>query len=89
MSAAPGIYLVVRDPALITQARGLRPYTDVAVRAQCAPATICLLATGARRRVTAELAGRIEDALDQPRGTLFALTPADQATLEPYSDRVA
>lgn len=85
MANPPGIFLVVRDPQLLNQARGRRSYKDVADAAECAAATVCLLATGKRERVTADLAGRIEDALDVPRGTLFALSADDHVRLQPYS----
>jgi transcriptional regulator with XRE-family HTH domain len=85
MANQPGIFLVVRDPQRINEARAGRSYKQIADVAECAPATVCLLATGNRHRVTAKLAARLEDALGVPRGDLFGLAPEDAELLAHYS----
>jgi hypothetical protein len=84
MANQPGIFLVVRDPQRIKAAQAGRTYKQVADVAECAPATLCLLATGRRKNVTAALGARLEDALGVDRGELFGLAPEDAALLAHY-----
>jgi hypothetical protein len=84
MPGTPGIFLVPRDAANLDAARAGRTYSSVASSAGCSASFLCDLCHGVSRRVTASLAGRIEDALGVPRGSLFMLEPADAELLMPY-----
>lgn len=80
----PGIFLVPRSAADLDAARSDRSYGSVAAAAECSVSFLWDLCNGSSRRVTAAIAGRIEDALGVPRGALFTLEPADVALLAPY-----
>lgn len=55
---------------------------DLARKVGVSPTSINLLATGKRHTTSVGVAGRIEDALGVPRGSLFALDQPD--VLAPY-----
>lgn len=81
--ATNGIYLVPRDVLALATARRLT-YRQLAALVGCSQSFLCELERGTAVHVTADLAARIEDALDCPRGTLFRLRPADAVLLAPY-----
>lgn len=81
---ASGIYLVPHQPADLDSARAGRSYATIAEAAGCSPSFLCQLVTGSARRVTVDLAARIEDALGRDRGSLFGLSSSDVDLLKPY-----
>jgi DNA-binding transcriptional regulator YdaS (Cro superfamily) len=84
-----GIYLTCIAPEKIVSGRGGRTYTEVAREAGVSVPFLNQLATGNACRVRAAHAAAIEDALGVPRGSVFALSPADAELLAPYRAPVA
>jgi hypothetical protein len=82
-SPRAGIYLEPRQ-AEIREARHGRQFRAIAAAAGCSASVLCEIETGVQRRVSADLAHRLEAALDAPRGSLFHLAPADAELLRPY-----
>lgn len=78
-----GIYLQPKR-AEIRDARDGRQFRAIAAAAGCSASVVCEIETGVKRRVSADLAHRLEIALGAPQGSLFHLAPADAALLRPY-----
>lgn len=91
MSRHGGVYLVVRDPHRIGEAkkRAATTFKQLALATGCSKGFLCELMLGTATRIDARRAARIEDALGVPRGELFTLADDDSSLLTQYLNRGA
>lgn len=79
------VCLVPRDLTRLQAARGRRSYGDIAAAAGCSKSVVWELFNGRSRAVSADLAGRLEDAVGAPRGALFQLPPQVTTLIRAYA----